>query len=90
LGAVLVRQETALNERLTTKHVLDRLGFRSRESLRALVKAGRFPAPLKEPGSTFNFWMESEVDDYLKKFAAQRKAHVEQSQTDGAQATVAA
>jgi len=53
-------------------------------------KSGTFPAPLKEPGSTFNFWMESEVDDYLKKFAAQRKAHVEQSQTDGAQATVAA
>lgn len=58
--------------RLTTEAVLDRLGFKSRETLRQLCKKGKFPRPLRDEGSSLNFWMEQDVDDYLQKFVGQR------------------
>ena len=45
----------------------------SRQHLWRLIKAKRFPAPVKLGGNT-NRWVESEVDDWLRRQIEQRDA----------------
>ncbi len=45
----------------------------TRDHLRRLVKAGRFPKPIRL-GESRIAWIESEVDEYLKARAAAREA----------------
>ena len=53
---------------------LKNLGVRfSRQHIRRLVKAGKFPAPIKI-GENTNAWLESEIDRYLKDRIAERDA----------------
>lgn len=63
--------------RLTTEMVLQRLGFKSRETLRSMVKDGKIAPPMKDEGSSLNFWLEDDVDDYLRQFAERRRKAAE-------------
>ena len=45
----------------------------SRQHRNRLIKAGKFPAPIKlGSGNTTNAWLETEVDQYLKDCIAKR------------------
>ena len=52
----------------------------SRTKFLQLVKAGKFPAPIKDSGGHTNLWLESDLQDYIEKLVtAQRpldKKHV--------------
>jgi predicted DNA-binding transcriptional regulator AlpA len=58
--------------RLTTADVMQKLGIRSRETLRQLAKNRGFPKPIHDEGSTINYYLEHEVDAYLKRQAEAR------------------
>jgi prophage regulatory protein len=45
----------------------------SRQHRHRLVKAGKFPAPIKV-GANTNVWVEAEIDQYLKACIAKRDA----------------
>jgi prophage regulatory protein len=45
----------------------------SRQHRQRLIKAGKFPAPIKI-GSNTNAWVEPEIDEYLKDRIAERDA----------------
>jgi hypothetical protein len=59
--------------RLTTANLMDRLGIRSRETLRQRTKkTPGFPKPIHDPGSTINYYLEQEVNEYLQRLAEAR------------------
>jgi prophage regulatory protein len=45
----------------------------SRQHRQRLIKAGKFPAPIKV-GENTNAWVETEIDEYLKSRIAERDA----------------
>jgi prophage regulatory protein len=46
----------------------------SRQHLWRLIKAKRFPAPVRL-GTNTNRWVESEIDDWLRQKIEQRESH---------------
>lgn len=52
--------------------VLSRVGI-SRSNLLALVKDGRFPAPIKLSARSVG-WLASEIDDFIARKSAERNA----------------
>lgn len=69
-------------KRLNTADVMQKLGIRSRETLRQLTKNRGFPQPIHDEGSSINYYLESEVDAYLKALldARDRAQKAEQPQ----------
>ena len=59
-------------KRLTSQGVLAKLGYTSRESLRQMVRRGLLPIPVRDEGSTINFWYEADIDQYLQSLADKR------------------
>lgn len=59
--------------RLNAESVMERLDVRSRETLRQLVKRGAFPKPFMDAGGCCNYWLESEIDDYILSLEKGRK-----------------
>jgi prophage regulatory protein len=59
---------------LSPDELKDLKGIRfSRQHLHRLIKAGRFPKPVKLGEST-NGWVESEIDQYIEDLIAERDA----------------
>lgn len=58
--------------RLNTASVMERLDVDSRETLRQMVKRGLLPVPMRDEGGACNYWMESDIDQYLEAQAAKR------------------
>jgi predicted DNA-binding transcriptional regulator AlpA len=58
--------------RLTTADVMTKLGIRSRETLRQLTKHRGFPRPVHDGGSAVNYYLENEVDEYIRRQAEAR------------------
>jgi len=58
--------------RLNTASVLKKLDVTSRETLRQLVKRGLLPEPIKDAAGGANFWLESDIDDYIARQAQVR------------------
>ena len=52
--------------RLTTQQLMDKLGIRSRETLRKLEKQPGFPHPVYDAGSPVKFFLEHECDSYIR------------------------
>jgi prophage regulatory protein len=46
----------------------------SRQHIDRLIKAGKFPAPIKPGTGGLNAWVETEIDDYQKACVAERDA----------------
>ena len=66
-------------KRLTTSDVMNRLGIRSRETLRQLTKHRGFPQPVHDNGSPINYYIEAEVNEYIERQAAARESrHIHQ------------
>jgi predicted DNA-binding transcriptional regulator AlpA len=45
----------------------------SRQHRDRLIKAGKFPVPVK-PGCGVNAWIEAEIDEYQQRLVAERDA----------------
>ena len=58
--------------RLNTTSVMERLDVSSRETVRQMVKRGLLPPPMRDPGGGSNFWLESDIEDYLRAQAEKR------------------
>ena len=72
-------------KRLTTADVLERMGWKSRETLRQRVKAGLFPPPVRDQGSKINFWFDRDVDEVqTQQVEARDSAAAEQPETQSA------
>jgi prophage regulatory protein len=60
--------------RMLSKHELEKKGIPfSRQHIHRLVKAGKFPRPVKI-GENTNAWPEPEIEQYLKDRIAARDA----------------
>jgi predicted DNA-binding transcriptional regulator AlpA len=46
----------------------------SRQHRDRLIKAGKFPAPVKPGGGGHNAWIEAEIDAYQEKVISERNA----------------
>jgi prophage regulatory protein len=46
----------------------------SRQHRDRLIKAGKFPPPVKPGGGGVNAWVEEEIDEYQKKVISERNA----------------
>lgn len=60
--------------RLNSAGVMEKLAISSKTTLRKLVEARALPLPLRDPGSTTNFWLESDIDEYLRSQVKTRAA----------------
>ena len=58
--------------RLTTHQLMEKLGVRSRETLRKLQRKPGFPQPVHDEGSPVKFFFEHEADAYLERLAKAR------------------
>ena len=57
---------------LRIREVMARSGIRSKSTIYRLVKAGRFPSPIK-PTPGISAWDAEEVDEWLEACARQRE-----------------
>ena len=53
--------ETSVKRWLRLKQVLQKVPY-SKSQVYVLIRAGRFPAPVKIDGCKASFWLESEID----------------------------
>lgn len=58
--------------RLKTGGMMRKLSVDSRETLRKLEKMPGFPKPVYDDGSPVKFWIEAEVDEYIRRQAEAR------------------
>lgn len=58
--------------RLNTNSVMERLDIKSRETLRQLVKRKLLPAPMTDEGGGQNYWLEHDIDQYIRAQAERR------------------
>ena len=65
--------------RLTTADVMTKMGIKSRETLRQLTKKRGFPRPVHD-GSAVNYYIESEIDEYIRRQAEARDREVQPEQ----------
>jgi prophage regulatory protein len=67
-----MRRSTAMSQRLLRlSQVIDKTGY-SGASIWRLVRAGRFPKPVKLVGSRAVAWLEDEIDALIDKARAAR------------------
>ena len=59
---------------------MERLDVKSRETLRQLVKRGLLKKPLMDDGGCCNYWLESDISDYLQSLADKRDRSANQPQ----------
>lgn len=59
-------------KRLTTADVMTKMGIRSRETLRQLSKNRGFPRPVHDGNSAVNYYIEAEVNEYIRRQAEAR------------------
>lgn len=59
-------------QRLTTSDLMRRLGIRSRETLRQRKSQPDFPKPIHDPGSPVNYYLEEEVNQYVRRLTEAR------------------
>jgi len=63
-------RENFLERLLTVSDVLDVTGYRSRTTLWRKVRAGEFPAPLKD-GATSIRWRDSDIQHWIESLPRQ-------------------
>ena len=73
-------------KRLTTSGVMQKLGIRSRETLRKRKMTSGFPQPVHDSGSPVDYYIEGELDQYIERQRAARDGATETAQTEGAAA----
>jgi hypothetical protein len=56
------------------------LDVKSRETLRQLVKRGLLKKPLTDDGGCCNYWLESDISDYLQGLADKRDHNAQEQQ----------
>jgi len=59
-------------KRLSTASVMQRLDIASRETVRQMVKRRLLPPPMRDDGGCCNYWLESDISDYLQRLADKR------------------
>ena len=59
-------------KRLNAVSVMERLDVSSRETLRQLVKRKLLPPPMRDEGGCCNYWLESDINEYLQSLADKR------------------
>ena len=66
--------------RLNTASVLRALDVKRRETLRQLVERGLLKRPITDDGGCCNYWLESDISDYLQSLADKRDHNAKQRQ----------
>ena len=66
--------------RLSTASVMQRLDITSRETVRQMVKRNLLPPPMRDEGGCCNYWLESDISDYLQRLADKRDHNAKQRQ----------
>jgi hypothetical protein len=59
-------------KRLGTQAMMDALDC-GRDKLGQLVKSGELPAPVRDPGSCKNYWLEEDLKNFLTRLAQRRE-----------------
>ena len=65
-------------KRLCTASVMERLDVSSKTTIRRYVKDGILPRPMQDSGSNINYWLESDLEDMLRRQAEKRDNKTEQ------------
>lgn len=49
---------------------------RGKSTIYQMISEGRFPAPIKQGSG--NYWLDTEIDDYLRTLIAERQSNLQQ------------